>query len=467
MPQYIEIINPYTQQVIKKLELNTANDIEQALQKASALSNSGQQLSIEHRCHILHKTKQIMQAQIEDLTLLATQEGGKPYQDSKIEVKRAINGIQLAIDNIGQTNHQCIPMELNESSKNRMTINIREPIGLVVAVSAFNHPLNLSVHQIIPAIAVGCPVIIKPDLRTPLSCQKLIDILYQAGLPTDWCQSIICDNQLAEKLVTDARVQYFSFIGSARIGWYLRSKLPAGTRCALEHGGAAPVIVEPDADFKHLIPSLIKGGFYHAGQVCVSVQRIFAHESICQQLVNDLTKAVSQLTVGDPENQSTEVGPMIETRELQRIDNWVQEAVQQGAQLITGGKPISKTCYAPTILLNPSQSSKVSQMEIFGPVICIYDYQNLEKAINQANDLPYAFQSAVFTENINKAITIAKKLDATAVMINDHTAFRVDWMPFGGRKQSGLGMGGIPYSMHELTQTKMLVINSKPLPDNS
>ncbi len=292
-------------------------------------------------------------------------------------------------------------------------------------------------------------------------CGGFVEILYQAGLPKDWCQAIVCQNEAAEQLVVDSRVNYFSFIGSAKVGWYLRSKLSAGTRCALEHGGSAPVIVEPDADIEEMLPALAKGGFYHAGQVCVSVQRVFVHQSICEDVANRLAQIAKKLVVGNPMDEKTEIGPLILPREVDRVEEWVHEALAAGAIVLTGGKRISDTCYEPTVLLNPPTNVRVSNQEIFGPVVCVYAYSDRSEAIKIANSLDVHFQAAVFTKNIDIALECVKKLNATAVMVNDHTAFRVDWMPFGGRDSSGIGMGGIQYSMHEMTREKLMVFKSK------
>jgi len=371
--------------------------------------------------------------------------------------------VQIAAGQISELKGEQIPMGLTKASENRLAWTMREPIGVVSSISAFNHPLNLIVHQSVTAIAAGCPVIIKPALTTPLSCLALVDILKEAGLPDGWCQAIIAENEVAEQLVVDKRVNYFSFIGSARVGWYLRSKLAPGTRSALEHGGAAPVIVEADADFDEMLPALLKGGFYHAGQVCVSVQRVFAHESICDKLADKLAEMASKLVVGDPMDEATEVGPLILPKEVDRVEEWVNEALTSGAKLLTGGNRISNTCYEPTVLLNPALDAKVSTLEIFGPVVHVYSYKDRDKAIEIANSLDVHFQASVFTKNLDVALDCVNKLNATAVMVNDHTAFRVDWMPFGGRDASGIGMGGIQYSMHEMTRVKLMVIKSNSI----
>ena len=282
-------------------------------------------------------------------------------------------------------------------------------------------------------------------------------------MPEGGCEPLICENEVAEELVTDKKVNFFSFIGSAKVGWHLRSKLASGTRCALEHGGAAPVIVEPDADFESMIPALVKGGYYHAGQVCVSVQRVFVHESILDQFTKEMTQQVKDVNTGDPLDEKTEAGPLILPKEVDRVEEWVNEAIEKGATLLCGGKRISETCYEPTLILNPPQEVKVSQQEIFGPVVCVYSYSNMREAIKMANDIPYHFQASIFTKNIDQALDAVHRLNAAAVMVNDHTAFRVDWMPFAGRDESGLGIGSIPDTMHDVSRQKLMVIKSKVL----
>jgi len=460
----LKVRSPFDQKVITELPLVGKDAIEHALTTAHQLfQNPEKHIPPHRRIAILERVAELMKTKMDELVHIATQEGGKPFTDTHVEVIRAINGVKLAAAHIGQIKGEQVPMGLTEASEKRLAFTTREPIGVIAAISAFNHPVNLIIHQTVTAIAAGCPVIIKPALTTPLSCMALMDILKEAELPDGWCQMVICENEFAEQLVTDPRVNYFSFIGSAKVGWYLRSKIHPGTRCALEHGGSAPVIVEKDAPLKDMLPALAKGGFYHAGQVCVSVQRVFVHEEIFDQVAEELTQMALKLKVGNPLDHDTEVGPLILPKEVDRVEEWVNEAVESGAVLKCGGKRISDTCYAPTILLNPPDDVKVSQFEIFGPVICIYRYHDREIAIQKANGLDVHFQAAVYTQNIDTALDTVKKLNATAVMVNDHTAFRVDWMPFGGRDSSGIGMGGIPYSIQEMTREKLMVFKSDSL----
>jgi acyl-CoA reductase-like NAD-dependent aldehyde dehydrogenase len=455
----IEVRAPYDGQLIETVETVGADAVEAAVEAAYRLfRDRSAWLSPATRVRVLQETARRMAEQAEELAVGAAQEGGKPLVDSRVEVARAIDGVLNSAELLRSEAGHVVPMRLNEASRNRIAYTRHEPIGVVVALSAFNHPLNLIVHQVAPAIAAGCPVIVKPAQDTPLSCFRFVRLLHEAGLPEGWCQALLTESrEVTGKLVTDPRVGFFSFIGSAAVGWSLRSRLAPGTRCALEHGGAAPVIVAADADLAAAVPTLAKGGFYHAGQVCVSVQRVFAHRSIVAELAEELARRARSLRVGDPLLAETEVGPLIRPQEVDRVHAWVREAVEQGAEVLCGGEPLSATCYAPTVLLEPPGDCRISTEEVFGPVVCLYAYDDLDEAIGRANALPWAFQAAVFTRDYAMAMHAYARLDASAVMLNDHTAFRVDWMPFAGLRQSGLGVGGIPYTFREMQIEKLFV----------
>jgi acyl-CoA reductase-like NAD-dependent aldehyde dehydrogenase len=455
----LEVVNPYSLQTIGEVELVDWPIIDGWLQTAQQLhKNRTAWLPAFQRIAILKKTAQLMQGRFDELAFQIANEGGKPLKDAKVEVTRAIDGVELCIKELGHLTGAQIPMDLTEAGSGRLAFSQREPIGPVVAVSAFNHPLNLIVHQVGPAIATGCPVLIKPASSTPLSCQAFVQMLYEAGLPEEWCRFALCKNEVAEQMITDPRVAFFSFIGSGSVGWRLKSKLPPGTRCALEHGGVAPVIVDDCADLTMMIPALVKGGFYHSGQVCVSVQRVYVPKSMALSVAQAIAEKASQLKVGNAIDLDTDCGPLVNPLEVTRVHDWVIEAKLGGAQVLCGGQPLGQTTYAPTVLLNSPEKAKVSTQEVFGPVVCVYGTESLSHAIAQANALPVAFQAAVFTQKLNVALQCVQELDATAVMVNDHTAFRVDWMPFAGRRYSGYGVGGIGHTMHEMTQEKMAVI---------
>ncbi len=471
MTEFLQVRSPYNHHLIAELPLAGEPEVERALASAHAVfRDQGRWLPRYRRIEILEHFARLMESRAEEIVLKAAEEGGKPYQDTVVEVKRAINGVKIAIAELFSMRGEEIPMGMTAASTHRLAFTTREPIGVVLAISAFNHPVNLIIHQVVPAIAAGCPVIVKPASSTPRSCFNLVSLLREAGLPEDHCIPLVCNRSLAEKMAADPRIGYLTFIGSHEVGWKLRSILAPGTRVALEHGGVAPVIVDQTASLDEIAPEIAKGGFYHAGQVCVSVQKVFAHESIAMDLAKKLAEIAQKQVLGDPLDPATDIGPLISPGEVQRVGEWVKEAIEGGAKILTGENPKFKIqnskslqSYSPTVLFNPPATARVSTHEIFGPVICVYPFREIQEAIAAANSLRFAFQAAVFTKDIDVALSAARQLNASAVMINDHTAFRVDWMPFGGRDESGIGMGGIPYSMREMTREKLMVIKSNLL----
>lgn len=460
---HLDVHSPFDGRLLARAAVSDTGQADAALDVAHRLfRNRAGWLPVPQRIAILEKTAALMQDSADDLALLAASEGGKPLADSRVEVSRAINGVLLCVEALRGNAGSVIPLGTTAASAGRSAFTQKEPVGVVVAVSAFNHPLNLIVHQVGPAIAAGCPVIVKPAAETPLSCLNFVEMLYAAGLPEDACQVVITDDVVtAEALVTDARVGFFSFIGSARIGWMLRAKLAPGTRCALEHGGAAPAILGSEWTPDPTVAAILKGGFYHAGQVCVSVQRVYVPRDRTRDFAAALAAKATTLIVGDPVDAATEVGPLIRHAEVSRVAEWVDEAVAAGAELLCGGQSLSASCYAPTVLLDPPADARVSENEIFGPVVCVYGYDDVADAIDAANSLPTAFQAAVFSSNMAEAMHIYRNLDASAVMLNDHTAFRDDVMPFAGLRESGLGVGGIPYTFEDMQIDKLCVIRER------
>ena len=452
--------NPFDGAPVGEIMFSSERDIETALATAAKIHETNRKGLPKHeRITILKKAAEIMIGRSDELAILVASEGGKPLIDARVEVTRAIDGVETCASEIAHNAGVEIPMDLTPAGNNKVAFTTKEPIGLVVAISAFNHPLNLIVHQVAPAIAAGNPVIVKPADDTPLSCKLFVEILHQAGLPPAWAQCICCEVNLAQKLVTDERVAFFSFIGSAAVGWKLRSLLAPGTRVALEHGGVAPVIVGASADRDQLIPSLVKGGFYHSGQVCVSVQRVFSYGASARPLAEGVADHASNLIVGNATDAETQCGPLIRNREVDRVEAWVSEAVNAGAEVMCGGKRLSDSCYAPTVLFNPPEDCRVSREEIFGPVISVYEKQDMDDAIAQANSLPFAFQASVFSNDYSEIMNAINGLDGSAIMVNEHSAFRVDWMPFSGRKRSGLGVGGIAHTLEDMSQSKMAVLS--------
>ncbi|MEO0453612.1 MAG: aldehyde dehydrogenase family protein [Verrucomicrobiota bacterium] len=460
-----EVVAPFDLSPIGKIDSADAQIVEVAVANADRLyRDKSSWLPTWERIAILEKAAELLTERAEEFALESAREGGKPLMDSKVEVARAIDGIKNCIEVLRTQHGEEIPMGLNTSSANRLAFTSHEPIGPVLAYSAFNHPTNLIIHQVFPAVAVGCPVIVKPAADTPLSCFRLVELLHEAGLPPEWCQAVVIkDRSLATNLVGDNRFGFFSFIGSGEVGWMLRSKLAPGTRCALEHGGVAPVIVSHDADLDQAVPALTKAGFYHGGQVCVSAQRFYIHEKIFDPFKDRIVKEAGKIKTGDPTLAETGSGPLIRPKECDRVEQWVDQARQAGATIACGGKKISATCYEPTVVVSPPEDSQLSQEEVFGPVICLYPYSELSDAIRRANQLPVSFQAAVYSSNMDTIMQCYRGLNGSAIMANDHTAFRVDWMPFAGLKVSGHGTGGIPHTMRDMQIEKMLVLKSNSI----
>ena len=460
----LQVFSPYTRELIDCVQMHNHQDAERMVDRAYALfHNRAMHLPLHERIAILERLLPIMEESVESLTIMAAREGGKPYLDSKVEVLRAIQGVKSAIDTMHTMHGTEIPMGLTASSQHKLAFTIHEPIGVVFAISAFNHPLNLIVHQVVPAIAAGTPIIIKPASSTPRTCLTFIDMVYAAGLPKEWCQALICTSSLAQQLVSDTRIAFLSFIGSAEVGWKLRSLLAPGMRCALEHGGMSPSILAEDVTIEEFIDKIVKGAMYHSGQVCVSTQHLYVHQSCIDDVASALKEKVQRFKIGDPLQHESDGGPLIHPNEVMRVQSWIREAVEQGAKIVCGGNIVSETMHEPTVLLQPAINAKVSTSEIFGPVLCLHAYSTIDEAISTINTSSFGFQASIFTKNTDIAFNVMTSLNASAVMHNDHTAFRVDWMPFGGRNQSGLGWGGIPYSIKEYSREKMMVFHSQYL----
>jgi acyl-CoA reductase-like NAD-dependent aldehyde dehydrogenase len=456
----LAVKSPYSGELLATVETAPRDVIDQALANADeARRTIMPSLPAYRRAEILFKTAHLMEREYETLVMGIAQEGGKPYTDAKVEVSRAINTVSLAAHEATSLDGEQLQMDRSAGHENRVAFVVREPIGVVSAISAFNHPVNLIAHQVAPAIAAGCPVVVKPASTTPLSCIRMARLFLEAGLPEKAISVVPARGANALPLATDSRVAFLTFIGSAAVGWDLRSKLHPGIRLSLEHGGTATSVVARDADLQLVLDKSLKGGYYHAGQVCVSVQNMLVHRSLYDTFVERFTPMVEKLVVGDPTDPKTEVGPIIDISELDRIARTVELAIAEGAELVTGGERMGHQCYRPTILGRTRRGMEVFDEEIFGPVVNVCAFDDLDEAIGIANDSKFGFQASVYSANIDTAFRVARQLNASAVMINDHTAYRVDWMPFGGRDFSGIGVGGIKYAVHEMTRPKLYVAN--------
>lgn len=454
-----ELISPNDQHLLSKIQYATKEDIEQLLSKLSTAQKKAESIPAFERSEILKKTASIIQSKQEFFSLVIATEGGKPIKDARIEVERAINTLNLCAEEAMRLGGDVLPMERNRFSLGHLSFTMKSPIGPVLAISAFNHPLNLIAHQIGCAIAAGNSAILKAAPATPMTAYYFEEALHQAGLAEDILFLVQAEIPEIETILKSSEISYVTFIGSAKVGWNLQKLIAPGTRLNLEHGGTAPAIIRDDADLENASTALIKGAFYHAGQVCISTQRIFVHKNSFDQFKELFIKKAEQLKTGDARLESTDVGPLIRVEEIKRIQNWIEEAVKSGANVLTGNKA-ENHYLTPTIVENVSHDSKLMCEEVFGPVVCIESYEDEEELIEYLNSGKYSFEACLFTKDIQASLNFSKKIKTMTFVINDHNAYRVDWMPFGGYRQSGLGMGGVKYMMDEMVQLKQVIIKS-------
>lgn len=459
-----DIKSPFDGRIVGIIEVPDDNAIEQAIANAEYYFEAVmKKMPAYQRAEILYSVSQMIQSNQELLAHLIAAEGGKPVKDARIEVARAANTVKMSGDEALALNGNQITMDRAKGSENHIAFTIKQALGPILAISAFNHPVNLICHQVATAFAAGNTVIVKPASTTPLSCLMICEYFAKAGLSEGVINVLPVAGSKIEKVVKDERIKFVTFIGSAEVGWRIPKLVAPGVAYALEHGGTAVAVIDKSADLTRAIPGVIKGGFYHAGQVCVSTQNVFIHKEIFDKAKDLLLKAANNLITGDPNHDLTDVGPIITEDELQRVIDWIDEANSMGAKILMGGSRIANNCIEPTIIENTNYDMKIMNSEVFGPVININSYNDLGEIIEQCNKTPFSFQNAIYTQDIDSALNYAVQIDSKAVIINDSTAFRVDWMPFGGAKESGFRVGGIKYSIEDLVEEKLIIIKRKPL----
>lgn len=463
MTRNIPVFAPYDLELIAEVTLNTDIEVEGALNKGYALAQRLHHFPKHRRVEFLENLLQSLKQKSSLFVEMIAREGGKPIKDGQVEVQRAIEAIRTAIGALHQWHGQEVPMGFNDASSHTLAFTRREPRGLVLAISAFNHPLLHVVNQVIPALAIACPVIIKPSLKTPLTCQLFVKLLEECELPEDWCQIILTDDNKTEKIAADPRLAVLSFIGSPKVGWRLRAQASPGVHTLLEHGGTAPVVICEDADIEASIKGLVRGAFYHAGQVAVSVQNIFVHYNVIKAFTEAMVRATEGLRVGNPLDPDTDIGPLIHPREVDRVERWIDEAVGHGAQVKLKGHRLGKASLTPTILCEAPFSSRYYEEEIFGPAVGIYSFHELETTLTRINNSRFAFQASIYTQNLDRALRFVERVPAGAVLINESAAFRAEWMPSSSLKHSGQGVRGILPSMMELSYEKLVITKSMSL----
>jgi glyceraldehyde-3-phosphate dehydrogenase (NADP+) len=455
----VPVINPFNGDRVAEVCQAGKTEAEDAI-RASVTAFSGMRRLPAHvRAAALGTIAGRVTARREELARTITAEAGKPIADARREVSRAIQTFTVAAEEAKRIPGEVIPMDLSPGMDASLGIVRRFPVGPVLGITPFNFPLNLVAHKVAPCFACGNPIVLKPAPQTPLTALMLGEIVLEAGLPAGALSVLPCDNTVAEQMVTDPRFKVLSFTGSAVVGWMLKAKC-GKKRVLLELGGNAGVIIEPDADLDLAAQRCAVGGYVYSGQSCISVQRVFVHHTVYDCFVERFLTRVRALKSGDPFDEATVVGPLINEAAARRVEDWIGEAVAQGAQLLAGGKR-SGSLVEPTVLANVTPEMKVSCREVFGPVVTVTRYTQFEEALESLNDSEFGLQAGVFTRDVERVFRAYRDLEVGTVLVNESPTFRAEHMPYGGVKDSGLGREGVPYAIEEMTELKLLVLNLK------
>ena len=450
-----EVKNPYNNTVIAKTFLAGKPELEQAITKAELVADKLKNMPSYLRSQILKDIAEQIRANKEELALLLSQESAKPMQYATGEIERAIQTFTIASEEAKRLPKEYLSLDWTPAGENKEGLIKYFPIGLVAGISPFNFPLNLAVHKIAPAIASGNPIILKPSRSTPLSTLRLAQIIAQTALPKGAISIFPMDRQAGNQLVTDERVKLLSFTGSPSVGWKMKSE--AGKKkVLLELGGNAGVIISKTANIEKAINRTIMGAFAYSGQVCIHTQRIFVHETIFEQFTQKFIEKTANLKFGEPTNSQTDISSMIDIDNAIRVEQWINEAKQAGAKILYGGTR-NDTYVEPTIITNTNNEMKVCANEVFGPVVTIEKFNNFKDGIKALNNTRFGLQAGIYTDSIAEMNYAFNELDVGGVIVNDVPTFRVDNMPYGGIKDSGLGREGVKYSIAEMMEPKLLV----------
>ena len=454
----IDVLNPYDNSLVDTVPYGTAEDIDKAIDIAQKGYEINRNLPSHKRISILKKTADIMESRYEELAKTIASEGSKTINEARKEVGRAINTITISAEEARRIDGETIPFDSAEGSENRVGYYYRFPIGIIAAITPFNDPLNLVAHKLGPAIAGGNSVVLKPATVTPLSALKLAECLLDAGLPAE-ILSVVTGHghEIGDALVSDERIRMVSFTGGVEAGEHVATK--AGLKkIGMELGSNSPVIVLKDCEIDNAVESCVSGAFWAVGQNCIGVQRIYIQDSIYNDFRDKFVNHTKLYKVGHQLDENTNMGPMITEKEAIRVIEWVDDAKEKGANLLTGGTR-KGSLVQPTVFENMPSTATLDCKEVFGPVVTLYSVNTLDEAIEKSNNVEYGLHGAIFTNNINNAFHAIKNMDVGSVIVNDSTDYRVDLMPFGGVKKSGLGREGIKFALQEMTEPKVVCFN--------
>ena len=456
--EYSELRSPYTEEVIAEIPMATAEDIEQAIRAAEQAKKVMAKMPAFERANILEALARKLEERSDEAAKIIAIEAAKPFTTAKGEVERTIETYKFAAEEAKRIHGETIPLDAAKGGVNRLGYTVREPIGVIGAITPFNFPMNLVAHKVGPAIAAGNTIVLKPASQTPLSSFFIAELLQEAGLPKGALNVVTgAGRVVGDKLVTDPRVSMITFTGSPSVGIGIRNK--AGLkRVTLELGSNAAVIIDKNADLDKVISRCVTGAFSNQGQVCISLQRIYAHEDVYDSFVERFVAATKKLTLGDPLHPDTDVSALISPNDVKRTLLWIDEAKQAGATIATGGIAEGNIVH-PTVILNADRTLKVSCQEVFAPIVLVNKVKSVDEAITLVNDSNYGLQAGIYTNDVHTALEAAEELHVGGVMINDVPTFRVDNMPYGGVKESGTGREGLKYAVEEMTEMKLVVWN--------
>ena len=454
--EWVEVRSPYSGDLVGRVAKAGAAEARHAVDAAEAAMRDP--LPAHKRAEILVRVAGFLGRRYEEIAQTVAAEAGKPLKAARVEAARAMSTFTMAAVEARKLAGEMVPMDATQAGEGKLAFTLRLPIGVVGAISPFNFPLNLVAHKIAPALAAGCAVVLKPASQTPFSALLLAELETEAGLPPGWLNVLVGPaSEIGDVLVEDDRVRAISFTGSSRVGWELAERAPR-KRVNLELGNATPVIVEADGDLEDAAAKLAANAFSFAGQSCISVQRVYVHRSAYDDLLARFLPKVEALVVGDPAEENTDVGPLIDRDARDRVLAWIEEAREAGAEILAGGE-LEGELLRPTVIGNPAPDLKVSCEEVFGPLCTVTAYDTLDEAIELANGTRYGLQAGLFTSNVRTALNAARRLEFGGVTINEAPTFRADQMPYGGVKDSGNTREGPAYAVRELTEDRLVVID--------
>jgi acyl-CoA reductase-like NAD-dependent aldehyde dehydrogenase len=453
--EWVEVRSPYSGEVVGRVAKAGTAEAKRAVDAAEAAMR--EPLPAHKRAEILVRVAGGLGRRHEEVAQTIATEAGKPLKAARVEASRAMSTFTFAAVEARKLAGEMVPMDASQAGAGKLAFTLRRPIGVVGAISPFNFPLNLVAHKLAPALAAGCAVVLKPASQTPFSALLLAELMTEAELPPGWLNVLVGPaSEIGDVLVEDERVRAITFTGSGDVGWKLAERAPR-KRVKLELGNATPVIVEADADLEDVATRLAANAFSFAGQSCISVQRIYVQRDAYDELVSRFVPKVDALVVGDPLDEATDVGPLIDAGSRERVLEWIEEARAGGAEILTGGD-LDGDLVRPTVIANAGPDLKVSCEEVFGPVCTIGAYDTLDEAIELANGTRYGLQAGIFTGNVKTALDAAQRLEFGGVTVNEAPTFRADQMPYGGVKDSGTTREGPAYAVRELTEDRLVVI---------